>query len=95
MFCFFHQHQKSLGVQGGHSGLYLVFNGSLKLGPRDGCACTCKYTQTHLHKNEEKKKERKKSGGCLKPCKDLVLIFPLPFSPLFFYSLILLAYLTK
>lgn len=35
-FAFFHWHQKSLRVQGGQPDSNLAFNGSLKLGPRDG-----------------------------------------------------------
>ena len=72
MICFasFHWHQKSLRVQGGQAGSYLAFNGSLKLGPRDGCSA-CSHAPAHMHTHTQTKE-------CLKTSQDLALITPLP-----------------
>lgn len=76
-FAFFHWHQKSLGVQGGQPGSYLAFNGSLKLGPRDGCIDTHTDTHARTHKSTQ-------TAGCLKPSQDLALISPLSLFHSFF-----------
>lgn len=77
-FAFFHWHQKSLGVQGGHSGLYLAFNGSLKRGPGDGWACVGAHTHTHTHIWTEKlfRMSETKPRPCF--CLSLFYFFFLP-----------------
>lgn len=61
----FHWHQKSLGVQGGQPGSYLAFNGSLKLGPRDGGTHTRTYIHTNCRVSETKPR----------PCSHLLTLF--------------------